>query len=496
MNSRKWSGRCAPRARSAASSVTPPGAHGGRRGVTALFALTVLTACGGGGGGGNGGGVIGPPAPPPGPLAFGPAVTLAANPASVTAPAAAIDGNGVAAVLWSQVGLVPVAGQPALANPYVAARENAAATWAATQLIETAAAGDAATDQTVHLQATAPAVGISAAWLRVPAGASNDRVRAARRESANGWSFGNAAAASTVARSALAFAGNDAGVQALAWVEPVGGVSQVQLRFRRIGAGAFDWTAPALPVQTATTVAGGQPALAVDSAGRVIIVWRQGTTPGQLRSRTYDVPGATYSNELGVASSLSDERNPRVIAVAANRYLVVWEQVANSVYDLRGKEGTVVAWTNLSSPVELRAEGVSGAQLLAGPNATALALWQQADTLFASRWSGATGNWTQAVQVGTGLSGVARDLRAAADANGNAVAVWTQRVGSANADLVYATVTGATPVVSSAALVEVEPGTVAAPAVGMAPGGAAVIAWLQTISGQANPDVIARIFRP
>lgn len=100
------------------------------------------------------------------------------------------------------------------------------------------------------------------------------------------------------------------------------------------------------------------------------------------------------------------------------------------------------------------------------------------------------------MQVGTGLSGVARDLRAAADANGNAVAVWTQRVGSANADLVYATVTGATPVVSSAALVEVEPGTVAAPAVGMAPGGAAVIAWLQTISGQANPDVIARIFRP
>ncbi|MCK7501971.1 MAG: hypothetical protein MZW92_77470 [Comamonadaceae bacterium] len=63
---------------------------------------------------------------------------------------------------------------------------------------------------------------------------------------------------------------------------------------------------------------------------------------------------------------------------------------------------------------------MSGAQLMVGPNSTALVAWQQADTLFASLWAVATGNWSQPVQVGVGLSGVARNLRAAIDAGGDA----------------------------------------------------------------------------
>jgi hypothetical protein len=216
-----------------------------------------------------------PPVPPAGPLNFGAVVPLAVSPADGTAPAAAIDGSGVAAVLWSQTGLVPVAGQPALVNPYVAARENVAGdTWAATQLVESAAAGDAATDRTLDLQVSAPATGINAAWLRSPTGPANDRVRAARRETPNGWSFGNVAAGvAGVARSELVFAANDAGAQAVAWIEPVAGVPQVQLRVRRVG--VADWSAPAGAVQGNPAGVAANPALAMDPAARAHLRCRQ-----------------------------------------------------------------------------------------------------------------------------------------------------------------------------------------------------------------------------
>jgi hypothetical protein len=67
--------------------------------------------------------------------------------------------------------------------------------------------------------------------------------RSARRSGASVWDARTAAAGiSGVARSELTAAGNAAGVQAMAWVEPVGGVPQVQLRVR--AAGAADWVAP------------------------------------------------------------------------------------------------------------------------------------------------------------------------------------------------------------------------------------------------------------
>ncbi len=463
--------------------------------LAALFCAAVVTS---GCGSSNGSsspppGPTPPPGPPAGPLSFGAVVPLAVSPANGTAPAAAIDGSGVAAVLWSQTGLVPVAGQPALVNPYVAARENVAGdTWAATQLVESAAAGDAATDRTLDLQAIGPATGINAAWLRSPTGTANDRVRAARRETPNGWSFGNVAAGvSGVARSELVFAANDAGAQAVAWIEPVLGVPQVQLRVRRIG--VADWSAPAGAVQGNPAGVAANPALAMDPAGRVMIVWRQGTTSGELRARTFDVVNGSFSNELQVDANQPDMRSPRVIAYAANRFLAVWEQSLNGVYGLRAKRGDAANWALNSIRVDARSESVSGAQLLIGPNNTALAAWQQADRLFVSRWAEATGNWSQPLEVGAGLSGVARELRAAGDATGRAIVVWTQRQQTGD-DLYYALVAAGTPSVTAPTLLEVGSGSVDSPSVAMNAGGAAVVAWRQAGS-QSLPDVVARVAR-
>lgn len=480
-----------------ASTVTPAVGQSARL-RACLFAAAVAVSVAGCGGSGSSGTPTPPPPPVPpiGPLAWGSINTLATTPGAVGQPAAAAEASGTLAVLWSQTGVVPRAGDPPLANPYVVVRENtAAAGWATTVLIDTPVAGDAASDRVSLLQSMGSAPALGAVWLRAPAAAAtpNDAVRSARRSGASVWDQRTAAAGvSGLARSELISASNSAGVQALAWVEPVGGVPQVQVRVR--AAGATDWVAPPLPVQTNATLAGGSPALAIDGQGRVAIVWRQLVNGvGELRSRTLDVGTLLFSSELTVDAGQPDMRNPRLIAYGDNKFLATWEQLAGTVYELRSKPGTQAAWLAGSRRIDSRIESVGGALLLAGPGEAAIALWQQAGLLFASRWASATGNWTFPVQI-PGSSG-AVDLRAGSDASGNTILVWRQPNSLAGFDLVYAVATGVTPTLSSVTLLEVADGSVSAPALAVSGGGAAVVTWLQAVAGQSQPDVVARVLR-
>jgi len=438
---------------------------------------------------GNGPGqIIAPPAPP----TFGPAVTLAVDPAMVSAPAAAIDGSGTAVVLWSQTGVAAGAAQP---NPHVVARENVSSVWATRQTVEPPAAGDAAGDRIAGLQTLAPATGIAAAWLREMAAPIDDRVLSALRVAADTWTLGPVAAgASAVARRELAFAANDAGVQAVAWIEPVGAVPQVKLRVRRLGAGGFDWFEPVMPVQTNALAAARQPALAIDAAGRVMIVWAQavGVAAAELRSRTFDVPSG-FTLELPVHDLQPEQRAPRVVAIDTNRFVAVWEQRFGTTFDLRTREGNASNWEGVGSfTLDGRTEEVSGAQLLPGPLETALVAWQQGGRLYVSRRS--VGVWSVPAEIGGGLAGAATDLRLAVAGDGRLLAVWIQRDGS-GADLYFAPVSAGAPVVGAAVGLESEPGAVSEPAVAMNAAGAAVVAWLQNVSAGAGPDLIARIVR-
>jgi hypothetical protein len=454
----------------------------------ALMAAALVAGCGGGGS--SGGGNVLPPPPPPGAINWGAAVTLATNAGGITAPAAAIDGAGLAAVLWAQTGIVPAAGQAPLTSPHVVARENTAAGWAATQLIEAPVTGDAAIDQVISLQALAPTTGLSAAWLRLTG--AGERVGAARHVG-GAWERGDATTAANAARTDLAFASNNAGVRVVVWSQTIGGVSQIV--GRRWVNSVVGWT-DLPPVQVSSGIAGTQPAVAIDDDGRVMIVWRQGdTVSGRLRSRVFSPGANAFGTELEVDAALTDMRTPQVIAYGPNKFLAVWEQLFNNTYDLRSKAGNASNWDQFSDTLDTRAEAVGNARLMAGPNNTALVAWQQADRVFASRWAEATGNWSQPLGVGANLTGVARDLRAGINAAGNAILVWTQRGTSGIPDLYYATVTGTVPVATEPALLETEAGAAGSPALGVNSNGQAVVAWLQSISGQAQPNLVARVAR-
>ncbi len=461
------------------------------RRAAALFAAAlpmVLAGCGSSSGGG--GGVL-PPPPPSGTVAWGPVVAIATNPGGVTAPSVLVDNAGLAAVLWSQTGFVPP-GQSALAAPAVLAREDAGSGFAAPRLVEAPLAGDAPTDQVVTLTSVALASGItSAAWLRVVGG--GERIGSAGRIVGAWQSDVVALPRAGAQRDDLAFAVNATGQRVAVWSEVVNGVRQVVAhRWNNSVAG---WSA--LPaVQTATSIPGSQPAVAIDDDGRIMILWREGDAlVGRLKSRVMPPLGTAFGTILDVDAAQTDQRAPRVVAYGPNLFVATWEQAFNNVYDLRSKAGNASNWDLSSDLIDARTEAVSGAQLMVGPNSTALVAWQQADTLFASRWAAATGNWSQPVQVGSGLSGVARNLSAASDASGSAILVWTQTGTSGVPDLYYATVTGTAPVASAAALLESEAGAAGAPAVAVNGTGVKAVAWLQSVAGQVEPNVVARVAR-
>jgi hypothetical protein len=332
----------------------------------------------------------------------------------------------------------------------------------------------------------------SAAWLRVVS--SGERVGSADRIGGAWQSDVVALPRAGAQRDDLAFAVNAAGQRVAAWSEVVNGVRQVVAhRWNNSVAG---WSA--LPtVQTATSIPGSQPAVAIDDDGRIMILWREGDAAldGRLKSRVMPPLGTAFGTILDVDAAQTDQRAPRVVAYGVNQFVATWEQAFNNVYDLRSKAGNASNWDQSSDLIDARTEAVSGAQLMAGPNSTALVAWQQADTLFASRWAAATGNWSQPVQVGSGLSGAARNLRAASDAGGSAILVWTQTGSNGVPDLYYATVTGTAPVASAAALLESEAGAAGAPAVAVNGSGVKTVAWLQSVTGQVQPNVVARVAR-
>ncbi|GIL05622.1 MAG: hypothetical protein BroJett031_21420 [Betaproteobacteria bacterium] len=480
-SSPKWSRKSARRA------------SGARNAALAAVAAAFVAACSGGGGDAG----IGLP-PGQGPINWGAVQTLAtnasANASSVTSPAATIDGNGLASVLWSQIGM-PLPGGGFSTVPLVGAADSSSGTtFGAAQAIELSA-GFSAGDQISDLSARA-GTSNTAVWRRRLASNNSMQIGSANRE-AGGWGVEYYPSNRPVnaLTQELAYAANTSGTRVAVWTESdvqFNGVRRVQLSVR---SGAAGWS-QALSV-SGTTQDASQPTVAIDSAGVAMIVWRQGAATGVLRARSYNTTSGQFGNELEVdpGQFTNDTRNPRVVALAPGSFLATWEQAGvGGAYDLRANTGSATAWQNVSATLELGAGTVDQSLVVAGPNATAYAVWRQNSTIFFSRY--AAGTWSVARQVsGTVAS---HTPRVAVDGSGNAIFVWLQApAGGGLDDLFYATFTASNSAISGAFQLDTETtGAAASPSLSVAANGAAVVAWLQSVGGQNNPNVVARVFRP
>jgi hypothetical protein len=483
-SSPKWSRKSARRA------------SGARSAALAAVAAAFVGACSGGGGDAG----IGLP-PGQGPINWGAVQTLASNaspsPLAVTPPAATIDGIGLASVLWSQIGM-PLPGGGTSAVPLVGVADSGSGTtFAAAQAIESSA-GFGAGDRIGDLIARA-GTSNTAVWRRQLASNNSMQIGSAVRE-AVAWGTENIASrpVGALVRD-LAYAVNGAGTRVAVWTEvdvAAGGARRVQLSFR---AGTTGWTPQV--AASGTTQDAAEPAVAVDGNGLAMIVWRQGNAPGILRARSYDTATGQFGIELAVdpGQIANDMRNPRVVALAPGSFLATWEQAGGGgAYDLRANTGSATAWSNISGLLELGASTVDQSLLVAGPNATAYAVWRQNQAIHFSRYTAASGIWSVARQVNSAQAGTSSEPRVAVDGNGNAIFVWLQTpAGGGLDDLFYATFTASNGAISGAFQLDTETtGAAASPSLSIAANGAAVVAWLQNVANQTNPNVVARVFRP
>lgn len=463
-------------------------ASGARSAALAAAAAAFVAACSAGGGDAG----IGLP-PGQGPINWGAVQTLATNASSATPPATAIDAGGLASVLWSQSGM-PLPGGGTSTVPLVGVADSASGTAFGPALAIEQSVSFGAGDRIDDLTARSGASN-SAAWRRRLASNNSTQIGSAARE-AGGWGTENVAARPVGALPLdLAYAVNAAGVRVAVWTEVdigAGGTRRVQLSVR---AGTTGWTAQ-VPA-SGTTQDASQPTVAIDSAGVAMIVWRQGAAPGVLRARSYNTNTGQLGNELEVdpGQVTNDTRNPRVVALAPGSFLATWEQAGGGgAYDMRANTGSATAWQNVAATLELGAGTVDQSLVAAGPNATAYAVWRQNGAIFFARY--AAGTWSVARPV----SGIvaSHTPRVAVDGSGDAVFVWLQTpAGGGFDDLFYATFTASNGTISSAFQLDTETtGAAAAPSLSVAGNGAAVVAWIQNVGGQANPDVVARVFRP
>lgn len=477
-SSPKWSRKSARRA------------SGARNAALAAVAAAFVAACSGGGGDAG----IGLP-PGQGPINWGAVQTLATNATNVTPPAAVFGANGTVSVLWSQIGM-PVNGMPSTV-PLVGVRENTIGTTTFTPAasIDETLAFDAA-DVITQLRAERSTFGSMAVWRRQLSGSGTRLVSAVRE--ANGWGVRPIDTPSALlVADELTFAANDAGAQVAVWTEQQVTGERLVMVSARSGAGG--WSAK-VPAQTNTSATGSQPAVAIDANGAAMIVWREQAQSGiaLIRARSYDTNSPTpFGSVLPVdTAQASDGRNPRVTALGPGQFIATWEQqaLASAAFDLRAATGTAASWLPKPDPLELGAGTVEQSQLVAGPGGTAYSVWRQNNAVFFARF--AAGQWSLARQVsGTVAS---HTPRVAVDGNGNAVFVWLQTPsGSTVDDLFYATFTASNSAISGAFQLDTETtGAAASPSLSVAANGAAVVAWLQSVGGQNNPNVVARVFRP
>jgi hypothetical protein len=465
-----------------------------------LGATLLLAACGGGAGG--------PPNPPDpnppltGAVPLGRAVTLATNQVLAAGPVAGFSASGTASVLWAQSGL-PIPGGGTRAVPDVGARESTSGdTWTPGELINSGASGtDQSGDQIRSLAVTAgqPGVGASAGWHRVRVGAgAADAIVGANRESA-GWSSGPVAVAPAGGSiNGVVIGGNGQGTEAAAWVEtPALGIPLVQVSVRAPGVG---W-GPKFAVQTNTLSAGSEPAVAVDPAGNVMVVWRQGGAGAGIVWSRRLLAGAGWGSAGAIDGLVKpDSGAPQVVAIGVDRFMATWLEAdgGGTGRSLRAKPWSGAAWQGtVAATLEGDTAPVEDVRLTALPSGGALAVWRQGPTLRWNRFSGVIGQWLIAPLSVAGTTSADHAPQIAADGDGRVFATWLRTLAAGDADLMVTTLAPNGDAFSPAVSARLGAGSASNPAMAVSPGspGSVALAWRQAIPGQSDPDLLIRLWR-
>jgi hypothetical protein len=469
--------------------------------IALVLAASTLCACGGGGAAeatAKQPTVLPDPPPYPGPgpgpgtLTWQQTTTLQTGSTPFVHPMAAIDGNGVATLLWDTWG-----GPPALFLPR-ASRSASASIWSAPIDLETTPA----TNQSFTLALTGAGGSPMAAWLNQGAG------DAVLRSSTfvGSWSTPTSLP-TTRAGGVTAFATNASGVSVAVWQEEVS-AGRYRLMASRLGIAGL-WSPPAVvdPQLEFGDRLEVWPALAIDAQGNAMALWVRAAvgaasgTLGHLYASQLTAGSAAWSAPTRINLPHGSPARPQVVSIGQGRFVAAWEQPINGRASVIATQFSGSSW---QSPALLENDdrGDAGAvQLAANDSGTVQLVWiQSTGTAIYTVWSTrfASGRWTWAGWpiAPEGADVTKSPARVGIDSAGNAIAIWTAWSLSGGYGVVEYSylASGSARWTTPVTLSNQDASSGLPAALAMSPGGAVVVGWASAAGSDVS--INARLLRP
>ena len=235
-------------------------------------------------------------------------------------------------------------------------------------------------------------------------------------------------------------------------------------------------------IETGIGYAAGQ-RIAVDTLGNAMAVWSQadGATTNLYANR-YNVATGTWGTAQLIETGIGYPFGQQIAVDNAGNAMAVWSQVDGSTINLYANRYNVVTGTwGTAQLIESGGDAANSVQIAIDAQGNAIAVWTQSDgysySLYANRYNVTTGAWgvAQLLETGGGNTG---SPQIAIDKYGNAVAVWITTYG-ANYSSIYANhYSAATDTWGTAQLIE-SPGAVYGEQIAVDTQGNAMMTWVQ-----------------
>ena len=254
---------------------------------------------------------------------------------------------------------------------------------------------------------------------------------AVRYTAGTGWETPTAVSTGgSVNRGSASMAMDGQGNALVVWTE--GDESAAVIRTNRYTTGSGWGTPRRVPTEEGSSL--GSPDLAVDNKGNAVVVWRQKFEAAGAFS--FDVWGVYYEHGVGWGEpELIDRESrtlaapPRVVANDAGDAVAVWRKGSEARFDICASVFRAgVGWGAVEYVQKKPAEGGCCTLAMDGMG-SAVVLWSQYErasvTMWANHWVRGEG-WGAAQMIQVDDKGDAQSPSVAADATGNAMAVWRQ----------------------------------------------------------------------
>jgi hypothetical protein len=187
-------------------------------------------------------------------------------------------------------------------------------------------------------------------------------------------------------------------------------------------------------VEAISTGNAAAPKVAVDAAGNAVVVWQQrALSQWSIHANHYRISNGTWAaSEPIETGTAGDALVPTVVLDANGNGLAVWRQFDGARADVWANRYTA-STTSWGTATLIESDDTGNAdapQIAMDSNGNAMAVWSQKvftwNSILANRFDASTGSWGTATLVEINDSSNARFPKVAVDATGNAVAVWRE----------------------------------------------------------------------